>query len=69
MGGADISFMIGLAMSGVLYLVLTRNLDRDAEAAAVAALLAVCLTFADHQRQLTTRHYRHSAGLSVGEGR
>jgi nucleobase:cation symporter-1, NCS1 family len=34
MGGADFSFAVGLAVSGVLYLLFSRNLDRGAEAAA-----------------------------------
>ena len=35
--GADISFAVGLLVSGVLYLVLCRGLDLDAEQAAIAA--------------------------------
>lgn len=37
LGGADFSFAIGLVVSGGLYLIFSRNLDRDAEAAAVKA--------------------------------
>ncbi|MFD8934430.1 purine-cytosine permease family protein [Streptomyces sp. NPDC059578] len=37
LGGADFSFVVGLTVSGVLYLLFSRNLDRDAEAAARAA--------------------------------
>ncbi|MGX4692008.1 purine-cytosine permease family protein [Streptomyces sp. JNUCC 63] len=36
LGGADFSFIIGLTVSGVLYLLFSRNLDRDAEADARA---------------------------------
>jgi len=35
-GGGDISFAVGLILSGVVYWLLTRNLDREAEAWAVA---------------------------------
>jgi nucleobase:cation symporter-1, NCS1 family len=37
MGGADFSFLVGLVVSGGLYLILTRNFDRAAEYEAVAA--------------------------------
>ncbi|MFD7549773.1 purine-cytosine permease family protein [Streptomyces sp. NPDC059816] len=37
LGGADFSFVVGLTVSGVLYLLFSRNLDRDAEAAARVA--------------------------------
>ncbi len=37
LGGADFSFAIGLVVSGGLYLLFSRNLDRDAEAKARAA--------------------------------
>ncbi|ORA34619.1 purine-cytosine permease family protein [Mycobacterium aquaticum] len=36
-GGGDISFAVGLVVSGVSYWLLTRNLDRSAEEAAMAA--------------------------------
>ncbi|MFJ8229692.1 purine-cytosine permease family protein [Streptomyces sp. NPDC094448] len=37
LGGADFSFAVGLVVSGVLYLLFSRNLDHEAEAAARAA--------------------------------
>ncbi|MEU1601332.1 cytosine permease [Streptomyces sp. NPDC005708] len=37
LGGADISFAVGLLVAGVLYYVLTRGLDLSAEEAAIAA--------------------------------
>ncbi|MEU1203566.1 cytosine permease [Streptomyces sp. NPDC005813] len=37
LGGADISFAVGLVVAGVLYYVLTRGLDLSAERAAIAA--------------------------------
>ncbi len=37
LGGADFSFLVGLVVSGGLYLILTRNFDRAAEYALVAA--------------------------------
>jgi len=37
LGGADISFAVGLVVAGGLYFLLTRGLDRSAEDAAVAA--------------------------------
>ncbi|MFJ4768180.1 purine-cytosine permease family protein [Streptomyces uncialis] len=37
LGGADFSFVVGLTVSGLLYLYLSRNLDRGAEAEARAA--------------------------------
>ncbi|MGX2998829.1 purine-cytosine permease family protein [Streptomyces sp. JNUCC 64] len=37
LGGADFSFVVGLTVSGVLYLLFSRSLDHDAEAAARAA--------------------------------
>ncbi|MER5996579.1 MULTISPECIES: purine-cytosine permease family protein [Streptomyces] len=36
LSGADFSFLVGLTVSGVLYLLFSRNLDRDAEAEARA---------------------------------
>jgi nucleobase:cation symporter-1, NCS1 family len=36
-GGGDISFAVGLLVAGVIYWLLTRNLDREAEAAAMEA--------------------------------
>lgn len=36
-GGGDISFAVGLVVSGVIYWLLSRNLDRPAEEAAMAA--------------------------------
>src|SRR5262249_9250712 len=40
LGGADLSFAVGLVIAGGLYLVLSRSLDRQAEEQAVAASLA-----------------------------
>ena len=37
MNGADISFIVGLVVSGGLYLILCRGLDLDAERAAIVA--------------------------------
>ncbi|WP_351232106.1 cytosine permease [Streptomyces sp. NPDC002133] len=37
LGGADVSFVVGLAVAGLLYYVLSRGLDMRAEKAAVAA--------------------------------
>lgn len=37
LNGADISFFVGLAVSGALYLILCRGLDLDAEQAAIVA--------------------------------
>jgi nucleobase:cation symporter-1, NCS1 family len=36
LNGVDISWIIGLFISGILYFVITRNVDRTAEDAAVA---------------------------------
>lgn len=54
LGGADISFGVGLIVSGVLYQMLNRTLDLDTEAAAIAA----------SERELEGGH--DSAGTPVG---
>ena len=37
LGGADIAFVIGLGVSALIYCLMSRNLDRDAEHRAIAA--------------------------------
>jgi purine-cytosine permease-like protein len=37
LGGADVAFVIGLAVSAVIYCLMSRNLDREAERRAIAA--------------------------------
>lgn len=52
LGGIDVAFVIGLAVSGVLYYVLTRAMDLSAEEPAVAA----------SERELASPHGVHTGG-------